>query len=287
MLSAIRKRFTYANVAMTLALVFAMTGDAYADNKYLITSTKQISTKVINALKGANGKNGANGANGANGTNGAAGAKGENGAAGAAGAAGNNGSNGTSVTGAAIPTSEKNKCTGQGGVEYTSASGASDVCNGTTGFTSTLPEGKTEKGDWSLIGGSAGGFIGTAVSFNIPLAVVPAVHVIRANGNEIIVIGAGTPGEAPPGPGCEGSAANPTAAPGNLCIYDSEEIGIEKVSGGNAFPKACALGAEGAQCLASGLATVPSKADPSGFGISARVEGSTSFTEGTWAVTAE
>jgi hypothetical protein len=39
MFSKIRKRLTYANVAMTLALVFAMTGGAYAAKHYLITST--------------------------------------------------------------------------------------------------------------------------------------------------------------------------------------------------------------------------------------------------------
>ncbi len=64
MLPARRKRFTYANVASTLALVFAMTGGAYAADKVLITSTKQISPKVLTALKGKNGKNGTNGAQG-------------------------------------------------------------------------------------------------------------------------------------------------------------------------------------------------------------------------------
>ncbi|MGH2879601.1 MAG: hypothetical protein ACRDK4_08360, partial [Solirubrobacteraceae bacterium] len=40
---------------MTLALVFAMTGGAYAAKKYLITNTKQISPKVLKQLKGAKG----------------------------------------------------------------------------------------------------------------------------------------------------------------------------------------------------------------------------------------
>ena len=65
MLSAIRRRFTYANVAMTLALVFAMSGGAYAANKYLITSTRQISPKVLKALRGASGAKGTSGAPGA------------------------------------------------------------------------------------------------------------------------------------------------------------------------------------------------------------------------------
>ncbi len=46
MFSMIRKRLTYANVAMTLALVFAMTGGAYAAKKYMITSKKQIKPSV-------------------------------------------------------------------------------------------------------------------------------------------------------------------------------------------------------------------------------------------------
>ena len=46
MFSRLRKRFTYANVAMTLALVFAMSGGAYAAFTSLITSTKQISPSV-------------------------------------------------------------------------------------------------------------------------------------------------------------------------------------------------------------------------------------------------
>ena len=47
MLRAIRSRLTYANVAVTLALVLAMSGGAYAADRYLITSTKQIKPKVL------------------------------------------------------------------------------------------------------------------------------------------------------------------------------------------------------------------------------------------------
>jgi hypothetical protein len=52
MFSRIRRRFTYANVVVTVALVFAMSGGAYAASRYLITSTKQISPKVLMSFEG-------------------------------------------------------------------------------------------------------------------------------------------------------------------------------------------------------------------------------------------
>jgi hypothetical protein len=72
----VRKRITYANVAATLALVFAMSGGALAAKHYVITSTKQINPKVLRALKG---KTGATGATGANGTPGPQGKEGKEG----------------------------------------------------------------------------------------------------------------------------------------------------------------------------------------------------------------
>ncbi len=45
-----RRHLSYANVTATLALVFAMTGGAFAANHYLLTSTKQISPKVLKQL---------------------------------------------------------------------------------------------------------------------------------------------------------------------------------------------------------------------------------------------
>jgi hypothetical protein len=90
---------TYANVAATLALVFAMAGGAAAASHYLITSTKQISPKVLKELKkpgarGASGPAGTPGAAGANGLNGAAGTKGEQGLQGKQGTEGKPGAQG-------------------------------------------------------------------------------------------------------------------------------------------------------------------------------------------------
>jgi hypothetical protein len=77
----IKPRLTYANVAATLALVFSMTGGALAAKHYLITSTKQISPKVISALKGKAGPRGLAGSQGPAGSAGPAGPAGPAGSA--------------------------------------------------------------------------------------------------------------------------------------------------------------------------------------------------------------
>ena len=85
-MSSIRRHLSYANVTATLALVFAMGGGAMAASHYSISSTKQISPKVIKALKGKTGKTGPTGAAGAQGKEGAPGKEGKEGQKGPAGA---------------------------------------------------------------------------------------------------------------------------------------------------------------------------------------------------------
>jgi hypothetical protein len=99
MLRIFTSRLTYANIAATLALVFAMAGGAVAATHYLITSTKQISPKVLASLKGAKGTAGTPGAPGSTGAPGPAGSAGPAGPAGASikgerGEKGESGSNG-------------------------------------------------------------------------------------------------------------------------------------------------------------------------------------------------
>lgn len=91
----LRERLTYANVAATVALVLAMGGSAAAATHYLITSSKQISPRVLKELKGRQGPGGPTGANGATGAIGATGATGPRGAQGPQGTPGTNGTNGT------------------------------------------------------------------------------------------------------------------------------------------------------------------------------------------------
>jgi hypothetical protein len=71
-----------------MALLFAMTGGAFASVHYLITSTKQISPAVRSQLRGDTGPRGPVGDRGPAGPTGPAGASGPAGAAGATGAAG-------------------------------------------------------------------------------------------------------------------------------------------------------------------------------------------------------
>ena len=92
-----RRRLSYANVASTIALIFALGGgSAWAATHvhYLVTSTKQIKPSVLKSLHGAKGatgsrgRSGVNGVDGGSGVNGAPGAPGLTGVQGAAGASG-------------------------------------------------------------------------------------------------------------------------------------------------------------------------------------------------------
>src|SRR5580692_4974784 len=195
MFSGIRKRFTYTNVAVTVALVFAMSGGAYAASRYVITSTKQISPKVLKALQGKAGPAG---------TNGAAGAEGAGGAQGPAGHVGPTGPQGPQ--GEAGPQGPKGE-------------------NGATGFTETLPSGKTLTGEWSLETRAPGTFTHatTAVSFEIPLGSVPVAHYLREDGMEPFYDEETNTEAQREQPLCPGSAQLPKAKPGNLCVYASFE----------------------------------------------------------------
>jgi hypothetical protein len=73
---------SYASVTATLALVFSMTGGAFAASHYLITSTKQIKPSVLSQLKGNAGAPGQQGPQGPAGSAGAQGSQGNQGATG-------------------------------------------------------------------------------------------------------------------------------------------------------------------------------------------------------------
>lgn len=215
MLQKLGKHVSPTSAVAVLALVLAMSGGALAATHYVITSTKQISPKVLKSLKGASGKNGVNGANGANGGQGPAGATG---AAGPQGPAGPQGAPG-------VP--------GKDGKEGKEGKG------GTTGFTETLPSGMTETGTWSArFEAVAEGNTTSAISFAIPL-VAPlgetAVHYLPVEpcngltGEELTACEAA---EKEREAVCPGNAEEPKAVAGNLCVYEGVLRGPE---GGAAF----------------------------------------------------
>jgi hypothetical protein len=226
----IKARLSYANVVATLALFLAMSGGAaYAASHYLITSTKQIKPSVLASLKGKAGPAGKNGANGAAGGQGPAGAQGPQGPQGPAGGPG---SPGTSVTSTTLA---KGSACKEGGTEFTSASGKTTACNGEkglkgengqTGFTETLPAGKTEKGAWTVSPTLAEQkVVKTAISFPIPLA-----GPVNETAVHPVTLAEVAKKEVPEGckvDGVEGSAENPLAASGNLCVYAAEETELE------------------------------------------------------------
>jgi hypothetical protein len=212
MFSRIRRRLTFANVAMTLALVFAMSGGAYAAKKYLITSTKQISPKVLSQLRGNTGPKGETGPQGAKGEAGPAGKDGTNGTNGKDGAQGPAG-----ATGPAGPT-------------------------GQTGYVATLPKGATEKGVWvNGHGGTAGEVSEAAISFTIPISKTLTethIHYLKVGQKGEGKFEAGVTGKDGENTGCPTSsgAASPEAEEGNLCVFaEHEENAVPLELGGSAL----------------------------------------------------
>jgi hypothetical protein len=229
--------------------------------------------------KGATGPAGPAGKNGANGTNGAPGAKGETGPAGAS---------GVGVT--STPVAEGEEGCARGGVQLTTASGSTDICNGqkgtkgTTGTPGTpgapgaihpgnpvgsaepLPPEATETGAWKMEGTyGEEEYVRAIASFPIPLA---------ESGTHGEFLSKAETAENPRAATheCQGTAAHPTAPPGYICVYTTEEKGsVERRS----LPP---------------LVGEPGKFSPAGalFQVETAEESGTQFILqlGTWAVTA-
>lgn len=259
MFSRLLRRFTYANVAATLAIVFAMSGGAYAAGHYLITSTKQISPKVLKTLKGASGKSGPAGPVGPAGPAGATGSQGLAGTAGGEGKEGKPGVEGKA--GASVSSkelAEGNAHCAAGGSEFKAGAATSYACNGSPWTAGgTLPSGSTLKGEWTASRSVSGAnVLSTAGSFGIPLAQAPTAHYIAE-------------GEAPPA-GCTGSASDPGAEKGNLCVFAAEEVNVKNEPPPGEFRPSVEY------------------VTTTGFIVNGTsIEAGASFIYGTWAVTAE
>ena len=216
MFSTLRTRFGIPGVISVIALVFAMFGGAYAASSSSSGGKATASAKAKKGPKGPRGPKGDAGPAGPQGPAGAAGPKGDVGANGSNGTPGTNGVNGASVTSTLEPPGPN--CA-NGGYKLGSAGPKTDyVCNGSngvngqTGFTETLPPGKTEKGMWAAFIRKdqtifEGGFFYVPVSFSIPLAApLSSSHIHYTNQPDFSTT-------------CTGSVENPTAPSGELCVY--------------------------------------------------------------------
>jgi hypothetical protein len=228
MLRRVTNRINAATVVAFVALVFAMTGGAFAvssgqggSGPRATVAKSKAKAKGKAGPRGPAGKAGPAGPAGpagATGPAGPAGAKGETGPAGPTGetgpagpkgetgAAGGAGTNGTSVTSKEVETGET-ACEGHGGSEFTAGSTKTFACNGQTGFTETLPSGKTETGTW----GGTGAGTPIAISFPIPLSA-------PLDGEHVIIVEKGHNASE-----CPGTLANPAAAEGFLCVYETQK----------------------------------------------------------------
>jgi hypothetical protein len=224
MLFKIRKHFTYTNVAMTLALVFVMTGGAFAASKFVITSTKQIKPSVLAQLRGKTGTAGRTGSAGPQGPGGLQGPPGANGKD------GTNGSPGESVATSPVTGSET-ACSKLGGTKFTVGGKETLACNGKAGTNGspwtaggTLPEGSSERGQWVIsTNTSAPAFHEASISFPVPLAAALSETNVHRIGVEE---GSGEPKEstAIKSGECSGTWENLATTPikaasKNLCIF--------------------------------------------------------------------
>jgi hypothetical protein len=112
----------------------------------------------------------------------------------------------------------------EGGTKINSASGSTEVCNGEEGSPWTaggkLPTGATETGDWVAAENPnpTDKFFTmySEINFSIPIGETldaDHVHYVNEAGEEELN------GTASPSTECLGTVAEPTATPGNLCIY--------------------------------------------------------------------
>jgi Collagen triple helix repeat (20 copies) len=304
MLSAIRKHINPATILAFVALIFAMTGGAFAvtghgESSGSTATAAKAKPKVKTGPRGPAGPKGATGTAGSAGAAGPAGATGPGGPQGPQGPAGNtgekgaDGTNGTpGINGESVTIKPLNKGGGCGeveGTEFSNKSGKGLACNGKEAkggsFPEFLPEGSSETGvfiarfvEGNLQGEE--GYVRAPISFTVPLEVAPReVEFVTFEQQEEKKVPAICQAKVK-GVLTEGSAEQPLAAEGVLCIYQgitikgpaTEELTITSVNspgGGVGFM----AGTTG------GIATVKYEGPALGKG-SAEMRGS-------WAVTAE
>jgi hypothetical protein len=239
MFSTLRTRFGIPGVISVIALVFAMFGGAYAASNSSNGGKATASAKAKKGPRGPKGATGPAGPVGPQGPAGAQGAKGDAGANGSAGSPGTTGSPGKSVvTASESPGIHCDEGGASVEVEGTPVS-KKYVCNGEEGpagspwtLGGTLPVGSTETGTWAISSKPVGVQEGNVSSISFPIQLAAGldeshVHYVTS-----------------PGGACTGSALNPTATSGNLCVYEGRVQNIAVRPGEEiATPDFSALGA--------------------------------------------
>ena len=205
--AALHNQFGTAGLILSVvAIVLALGGGAYAANN---TATASKAGKP-----GPRGKTGATGPAGPQGTAGPTGPTGP---------AGTNGTNGTAgINGESVDVATEGEC-----VKFSNKTGSGKACNGKSGFTKTLPAGETETGSWGSI--VATEFSPTEriasmpISFPIPLEAPanPQHEPAISGSNTHYVSRTEWEGGLQPEGCAGGSYPEPTAKPGNLCVYES------------------------------------------------------------------
>jgi collagen triple helix repeat protein len=205
-------------VVAVIAIIVALAGTAFAAAKLNGTQKKEVE-KIAKKYAGKPGVSGAQGPAGPQGSPGAKGDTGAKGDKGDQGLPGGKGADGKSVeiVGEGPQLCEKSPTEKVPGVTYEiEGSGEENtVCDGAEGSPwaagGTLPPGATETGAWATMRGEATE-APAPISFSVKLAKpITSAH-IHVSGEA----GFGTP--------CAGSADNPQAVPGNLCIYTGEAV---------------------------------------------------------------
>jgi hypothetical protein len=224
MLRRLLSRLTYANVMATIAVFIALGGSSFAvmrvtgknvphdaltgDDITDLTSQDIRDYSLLKRdFKRGELKASSEGVPGPQGPKGDAGGKGDAGAQGLKGAKGDAGEKG--ATGL------------QGSQGVTGIQGSQGV-TGTTGpkgdpgpLLNVLPSHATEFGNYYALNNPApaGAFAVDVISYQFPLPSVPADHYLP-------------PGAAPTAE-CPGSAVNPQAAPGHLCVYSEARANVQ------------------------------------------------------------
>jgi hypothetical protein len=217
----VRKQITPATVLAFVALVFAVTGGAFAASGNRGGSGSKATASVGGGSGASNqtlaaiakskpkGKAGPRGPAGPRGATGATGPAGPAGSAGAAGAKGENGSTG-----------------GQGiqGEKGESMKGETGPAGPEGNIKATLPSGTTETGtwDWGLPSRETEAVTypesGAPIAFTIPLEkALDAEHVFYVAHGETEI-----PEQ------CKGTVEKPTATKGNLCVYEEQSNGLNE-----------------------------------------------------------